>query len=100
MPEFKTEVAHLLGRDQAVDRLKEFVDQVQDQFQGQLDAADGAWEENVLDFSLKASGVSITGQLIVEETRARVAGNLPLMALPLRGFIERQIAQQLQTALG
>ncbi len=100
MPEFKTEVAHVLGRDQAVDRLKEFVDQVQDRFQGQLDAADGAWAGHVLDFSLKASGVSISGQLIVEENRARVAGKLPLMALPLRGLIERQIAQHLQTALG
>lgn len=100
MPEFKTEVTHGLGRDQAVDRLKEFVNQVQGQYERQLDAADGSWAGNVLDFSLKVSGVSVTGQLVVEETHARVAGELPLIALPVRGMIERQIAQQLQTALG
>jgi hypothetical protein len=99
MPEFKTEVPHGLGKDEAVTRLKGFVEEVRDRFQDQLDNADGAWMENVLDFTLLASGITITGKLTVEETRAHVAGKLPIIAVPLRGMIERQIAQQLQTAL-
>lgn len=99
MPEFKTEVPHGLGQDEAVNRLKGFVQQVRDRFQDQLDNADGAWVENVLDFSLMASGITITGKLTVEDSRAHVAGKLPIIAVPLRGMIERQIAQQLQTAL-
>jgi hypothetical protein len=100
MPEFKAEVPHQLGRDEAVDRLKSFVEQVRDRFQDQLDDADGAWMDNVLDFTLNAAGLQITGKLTVEETRAHVAGQLPLMAIPFRGMIERQIASQLQSALG
>jgi hypothetical protein len=99
MPEFKTEVLHGLGQDVAVDRLKGFVERVQDRFRDQLDKADGAWADNVLDFSLSASGISIQGKLTVDETRAHVAGRLPLLAVPLRGMIERQIAQELQSAL-
>jgi len=99
MPEFKTEVPHQLGKEEAVLRLKSFVEQVRDRFQDQLDNADGAWLDNVLDFTLNASGVRITGKLTVEETRAHVAGQLPLIAVPLRGMIERQIASQLQSAL-
>jgi hypothetical protein len=99
MPEFKTEVAHGLGQEQAVVRLKQFVEEVRDRFEDQVDDASGAWAGNVLDFSLVASGISISGQLTVEDTRARVAGNLPLIAIPFRGMIEQRIAQQLQTAL-
>ncbi len=99
MPEFKTEVPHQLGKEEAVLRLKSFVEQVRDRFQDQLDNADGAWLDNVLDFTLNAAGVRITGKLTVEESRAYVAGQLPLIAVPLRGMIERQIASQLQSAL-
>ena len=99
MPEFKTEVPHQLGRDEAVSRLKGFVDSVRERFKDQLDHADGTWIDNVLDFSLKAAGVKVTGKLTVEETRACVAGQLPFIALPLRGMIERQIADELQSEL-
>lgn len=99
MPEFRTEVPHGLGQDQAVTRLKGFVEQVLEKFKDQLDGADGDWVGNVLDFSLKAAGVTITGQLTVDESAARVSGRLPLLALPMRGVIERQIAEQLESAL-
>jgi predicted NBD/HSP70 family sugar kinase len=99
MPEFKSEVAHGLGREQAVDRLKKFVQQVRDQFEDQVETADGTWADNVLDFSVKAVGISISGKLTVEDTRAHVAGTLPIMAIPFRGMIEQRIAEQLETAL-
>jgi hypothetical protein len=99
MPEFKSEVAHGLGQEQAVVRLKQFVEQIRDRFEGQVDDASGAWADNVLDFSLVASGVSISGKLTVEESRARVDGNLPLIATPFRGMIEQRITEHLQTAL-
>ena len=99
MPEFKTEVPHGLGREQAVLRLKEFVQQVKVQFEDQVDGAHGIWAGNVLDFSLKAAGISITGRLTVEDTRAHVAGRLPIIAIPFRGVIEQRIAQQLESAL-
>ena len=99
MPEFNAEVLHGLGREQAVVRLKEFVQQVRDQFGDQLDGAHGTWADNVLDFSLKAAGISITGTLTVDDTRAHVAGKLPIIAVPFRGMIEQRIVQQLETAL-
>jgi hypothetical protein len=99
MPEFNAEVQHGLGREQAVDRLKEFVQQVRDQFGDQVEGADGTWADNVLDFSLKAAGMNITGKLTVEDTRAHVAGTLPMIAIPFRGMIEQRIVQQLETAL-
>jgi hypothetical protein len=64
-----------------------------------VEGADGTWADNVLDFSLKAAGMNITGKLTVEDTRAHVAGTLPMIAIPFRGMIEQRIVQQLETAL-
>jgi hypothetical protein len=99
MPEFRTEVPHQLGQHQAVERLKNFVDEARDRFRDHLQKADGNWNGNVLDFSLHASGITVTGQLTVEDAIARVRGKLPFLALPMRGMIEKRIADQLRSEL-
>ncbi len=99
MPEFRTEVTHQLGEGPAVERLKGFVEDTRDRFQDHLQKAEGTWRGNVLEFSLKASGFTVTGQLTVEDAVARVQGQLPLLAAPLRGMIEQKIAEQLRSEL-
>jgi hypothetical protein len=99
MPEFRTEVAHQLGQEEALGRLKKFVDKVRAKFDDQLDDAEGSWTENILDFTLKAAGLKITGKLTVDDQSARVNGQLPFLAVPMRGMIERQIAEELQSEL-
>jgi hypothetical protein len=100
MPSFGTVVSHALGQSQALDRLKSFVQEVRDQYGDQVSEAKGDWQDNVLDFSLTTLGLTIKGTLTVEEAAARVAGHLPLAAAFFRGQIERQIADELQRALG
>ncbi len=99
MPEFRTEVAHQLGEGPAVERLKGFVEDARRRFQDHLQKAEGAWRGNVLEFSLKAAGFTVTGQLTVEEAVARVQGQLPFLAVPMRGIIEQRIAEQLRSEL-
>ena len=99
MPEFRTEVSHELGQHEALERLKNFVEEARDRFRDHLQKAEGMWNGNVLDFSLHASGVTVTGQLTVDDAAARVRGKLPFLALPMRGMIERKIAEQLQSEL-
>ena len=99
MPGFSTEVPHGLGQQTALERLKSFVDSVRQDYGEQVSAADGQWTDNILDFSLTTFGLTITGQLTVEDARARVAGQLPLAALPFRGTIENSIASELERAL-
>ena len=100
MPAFGTVVAHALGQSQALDRLKGFVQEVRDQYGDQVSDAQGDWTDNVLDFSLTTLGMTIRGTLTVDEEAAHVKGHLPLAAAFFRGQIERQIADELQKALG
>jgi len=99
MPAFRAEVPHGLGQEEATKRLKGFMDQVTKRFEDDISAVDGVWTDHVLSFSLSTNGLTIKGALTVEEDKARVEGNLPLLASPFKGMIEKSIAGELSQAL-
>ena len=99
MPTFSTEVPHQLGTEQATTRLKQFVEQVREQYKDFVTDLQGNWTDNLLTFSFKTYGFKIAGTLTVDETAARLAGNLPFAALAFRGKIEQSIAGELRREL-
>lgn len=99
MPGFSAEVSHTLGQAAATDRLKDFVQDAQQRFGEHVTEMDGSWNENVLDFWLSTFGMKITGTITVDESTVRVAGQLPLAAMPFRGKVEQTIAAELEQAL-
>jgi len=99
MPAFNAEVPHTLGQSDATERLKDFVQDAQQRFGEHVNEMDGTWNDNVLDFWLSTFGMKITGSLTVDESAARITGQLPLAAMPFRGKIEQTIAAELQQAL-
>lgn len=99
MPSFNTEVPHGLGQHEATQRLKSLLHQVREQYRDFVTELQGDWSNNVLTFSLKTYGFLIDGTLTVDDQAARLAGNLPLAALPFRGKIEQSIADQLRREL-
>lgn len=60
---------------------------------------DGSWTDSVLSFSLTVMGMTIKGTLAVDDSSARVNGQLPLMAMPFRGKIENSIAAEIKQEL-
>ncbi len=99
MPGFSTDVPHTLGKEEATERLKTFLDKVKQRYQDQVSALDGNWADNVLNFSLTTYGFKIDGSLIVEDNVAKLSGNLPFAAVAFRGKIEKSIASELEKAL-
>jgi len=75
------------------------VEDVQERFKDQVSHVDGGWNDDVLDFSLTTFGLTVTGSLTVDESAARVSGQLPLAAMAFRGKIEQSIADELKQAL-
>jgi hypothetical protein len=99
MPQFTTEVTHQLGRQQATERLKQFIDNVRRQYQDQVSEIHGEWNDSTMNFSLTTYGFTIDGALVVEDDRAVLSGTLPLAAIPFRGKIEQTIGAELQREL-
>ena len=99
MPSFHVSVPHVLGQAAARQRVEGFLDRMRRDLPGQVSDVTGEWQDERLEFALKASGLSIRGTLVVEETAADVSGNLPLAAVLFRGQIERTIRDELARLL-
>mgnify|MGYP001077549984 CR=1 FL=1 len=99
MPSFSTEVDHSLGREQATQRLKDFVEKVSEHYKDQVNHMEGQWDDNVLQFALTTYGFHISGTLTVDDDKARLYASLPFAALAFRGKIEQSIASEIRREL-
>jgi hypothetical protein len=100
MPSLSTQVSHSLGQQPAIDRLNEFLTNIQQKFPGELSNVEGEWQANELRYGFTARGLRIQGTLIVEETVARVQCQVPFAAMLMRGMIEGEMRKQLERMLG
>jgi hypothetical protein len=91
MPRYTTTVAHDLGRDEALARLRAVMAQTRS-----VSDLKGEWEADAFDFSVTAQGLRIEGRLTVEEDRLIFDGKLPLIAMPFRSWIPRVLKKSLQ----
>lgn len=99
MPAFKVEVSHGLGQDDAVTRLKSFIEKVAAQYKEHVSEMSGEWLDNQMKFSLKTFGFVVSGNLHVTSDKARVDGQIPFAALIFRGKLESDISAELKRAL-
>jgi hypothetical protein len=100
MPKFKVSVDHETPRDQAVEKLKNFSDQIRQDSPVELTDVEESWDDaGNLTFAFKAMGLTISGTMVASESSVIVAGKLPFAAVPFRGQIEKQIESQIKTAL-
>jgi len=53
-----------------------------------------------MDFSFEAYGFKISGGIILDDHKVTVKGALPILAMPLKGQIERTIRENLEAVLG
>jgi len=88
-----------LGQEAARARVDRFLETVQQDYAEYIGNASGAWTDNQLDFRFLASGLNISGNLVVAQARVDVSGSLPLAAALFRGQIERTIRGELERLL-
>jgi hypothetical protein len=99
MPAFKTEVPHSLEKDQAIEKLKGFVESASERFKGQVSEFEGDWADSTYTFRLKTYGFSITGTMTVDDSVVRMEGTIPFAAMPFKGKIEKSFAAELGKVL-
>lgn len=100
MPKFNVAVNHETPREQAVEKLKSFSDQIRQDSPVELTDIQESWDESGnLEFAFKAMGLTISGTMVASDSTVTVAGKLPFAAVPFRGQIEKQIESQIKIAL-
>ena len=100
MAKFNVVVQHEIQRELAVTRLRGFADKIRGDTPVEVSELEEVWDENGnLTFSFKALGFKVSGSMVTCESKVTVVGNLPFAALPFRGAIETQIADQVRLAI-
>ncbi|HEX5725701.1 MAG TPA: polyhydroxyalkanoic acid system family protein [Longimicrobiaceae bacterium] len=91
MPRYRTEVAHDLGRAEAIARLKATAEWARG-----FSNLQGSWEGNRFTFSLSVQGIGMRGTVEVEEDSLKLDSRLPLIAMPFAGWLPRVARTALQ----
>jgi hypothetical protein len=99
MTKMTISVPHNLGAGEAQNRIKNLVGNLKKQFGGQIDDVQESWNGNRGNFSFKAMGMAVDGNILVQPDSVNLEGNLPLSAMPFKGTIERTIKDQLSSLL-
>jgi hypothetical protein len=99
MPTIKIAVPHQLGTDEAKKRITQLISETKAQFGSHVSDLKESWNGDRGDFSFSARGFSVSGNLQVEPTNARMDINLPFAALPFKGRIEKEISARAKELL-
>lgn len=93
MPRYRTEVAHALGHQEALARLKTLAE-----YARRTSNLEGAWSGDTFEFSVTVQGVALRGTLSVEPDALKFDGRLPLLAMPFKSWIPRALRKGLAQA--
>lgn len=99
MPSLKVSVPHTLGQDEAMRRLKNFINDLQAQYGNKAKNVQESWSGNVGKFSLEVMGMALSGILNIEANQVNMEANFPMAALPFKGTIESQIREKIGALL-
>ncbi|MEO6183094.1 MAG: polyhydroxyalkanoic acid system family protein [Verrucomicrobiota bacterium] len=99
MPAIKLSVPHKLSTNEAKQRITKLIAETKEKFGGQVSDLQESWNENHGTFRFKAMGFSVSGDLYVEPTVARVEINLPFAALPFKSRLEEELSGKAKALL-
>ena len=99
MPRIQIEVPHQLGREIAIERLKNLAPQLKEKYPEFANNIQEEWDDQTLRFSFGAFGASIVGETEVQEASVQSRLELPMAAMILRGRIEKTIREELESVL-
>ena len=76
MPQLTLEMPHALGQALAIERLKERFSLAKAAYQSQLSNLTEEWMGSTLTFAFRATGMSVSGSLVVEDAAVKIHAKL------------------------
>jgi hypothetical protein len=95
MPETLTVlIPHRLGKDEALRRLKSGIEKAESQFSSVFTVQEQAWNDNRLQFQVRALGQAVRGSIEVEDVQVRLDVQLPWVIARLAAKIQQVVQKQ------
>jgi hypothetical protein len=92
-------VPHQLGRDEALNRLKNLLTDMKAQYGDKVTDLQENWTDEGGTFSFKAMGFKLSGALQVTDNEMRLNGDFPWAAKPFQGTVEATIRERAERLL-
>jgi hypothetical protein len=99
MPKMTLVVPHKLGTEEAKRRITQLITDTKEQFGSMISDVGESWSDNTDDFSFRAMGLAVSGQLQVEANSVQIEINFPFAALPFKSRVEKEILSHAQALL-
>jgi hypothetical protein len=87
-------IPHSLGKEEALRRLKSGIDQAASRFKSAFTVQEETWNDNQLQFRVRALGQGVQGRVDVEETQVKLDVELPWLIARLAKNIQRVVQTQ------
>lgn len=99
MPNLSVTLPHSLGREEALARLKRYIEKLKARHEDKFSQLDEQWQAHRGQFGFSAFGFSIRADLAVEDDQVQVSGTIPLAAMLFKGKIEQGVRDELTRVL-
>ena len=99
MPAIKLSVPHKLSPEEAKQRITKLISETKSQFGSTVSDVKESWTDNRGDFSFRAMGFAVAGNLQVEPSAVQIEINLPFAALPFKSRAEKEISTRAKELL-
>lgn len=100
MPKIEINIPHSLTKDEALNRIQQFLPQLKAQHSDKISDLEETWNGNTGEFNFKISGFKVSGTLEVGESDVVIKGDIPFAALLFKGTIEETIQAKAMELLG
>ena len=92
-------IPHTFSRSEALQRVKQAIDEARPQFKDQVQIHKERWQEYTLHFSFTAQNKTTSGTLSVENSEYVLEAKLPFMLRFIEGRIENAIKERVKQML-
>ncbi len=89
----KISLPHGTSKAEAIEKLKSGSSRLMERFGPRISDLQQRWEEDVLVFSFKTGGFSVSGSITVDTNNVELEAKLPLLARPFEGRIREEVTQ-------
>lgn len=94
MPNIEMNIPHSLGQEEALKRIQQLLDNVQQRFGGQIKDIQQDWSNNEGTFSFSVMNMPVSGKLTVNNNDVALDGKLPMAAALFQGKIKEIIMEE------
>jgi hypothetical protein len=93
MPKLNITVPHRLTQDEALKRIRSAFNDAKTRYAGQIGGLQEEWAGYTGKVSVSVRGLSLSAALTVKPSQVEISGNLPLVAVFLKGKIKSAIEE-------